>query len=167
MLVNIINGSATPSPFCNEASSSPHKLRQTSTQRYLSSSKAMHFLLLGATGRTGQHVVSELLSQGHTAVAPRAYLWQPHPSSWPHCRHWLATIENRHKKRSLHGAFSNTFCSDHHIEHSPQVRQPFRASGLTSSLPGRLVRQCLRGSGACRHLSHCSDVDSRCRGFMG
>ena len=29
----------------------------------------MHFLLLGATGRTGQHVVSELLSQGHTAVA--------------------------------------------------------------------------------------------------
>ena len=29
----------------------------------------MHFLLLGATGRTGQHVVSELLSKGHTAVA--------------------------------------------------------------------------------------------------
>jgi hypothetical protein len=29
----------------------------------------MHFLLLGATGRTGQHVVSEVLSQGHTAVA--------------------------------------------------------------------------------------------------
>jgi putative NADH-flavin reductase len=29
----------------------------------------MHFLLFGATGRTGQHVVSELLSQGHTAVA--------------------------------------------------------------------------------------------------
>lgn len=29
----------------------------------------MHFLLLGATGRTGQHVVSELLSQGHSAVA--------------------------------------------------------------------------------------------------
>ncbi|KAH6638688.1 NAD-dependent epimerase/dehydratase [Truncatella angustata] len=29
----------------------------------------MHFLLLGATGRTGQHVVSEILSQGHTAVA--------------------------------------------------------------------------------------------------
>ncbi|KAF7547650.1 hypothetical protein G7Z17_g7582 [Cylindrodendrum hubeiense] len=29
----------------------------------------MHFLLYGATGRTGQHVVSELLSQGHTAVA--------------------------------------------------------------------------------------------------
>ncbi|ORY08985.1 NAD-dependent epimerase/dehydratase [Clohesyomyces aquaticus] len=29
----------------------------------------MHFLLLGATGRTGQHVISELLSQGHTAVA--------------------------------------------------------------------------------------------------
>ncbi|KAK0120066.1 hypothetical protein ONS95_011479 [Cadophora gregata] len=28
----------------------------------------MHFLLLGATGRTGQHVVSEILSQGHTAV---------------------------------------------------------------------------------------------------
>lgn len=28
----------------------------------------MHFLLLGATGRTGKHVVSELLSQGHTAV---------------------------------------------------------------------------------------------------
>ena len=28
----------------------------------------MHFLLLGASGRTGQHVVSELLSQGHTAV---------------------------------------------------------------------------------------------------
>jgi uncharacterized protein YbjT (DUF2867 family) len=29
----------------------------------------MHFLLLGATGRTGKHVVTELLSQGHTAVA--------------------------------------------------------------------------------------------------
>jgi putative NADH-flavin reductase len=29
----------------------------------------MHFLLLGATGRTGQHVVTDLLSQGHTAVA--------------------------------------------------------------------------------------------------
>jgi nucleoside-diphosphate-sugar epimerase len=29
----------------------------------------MYFLLLGASGRTGQHVVSELLSQGHTAVA--------------------------------------------------------------------------------------------------
>ena len=29
----------------------------------------MHFLLLGATGRTGKHVVSELLSQSHTAVA--------------------------------------------------------------------------------------------------
>ena len=29
----------------------------------------MHFLLLGASGRTGQHVVSEVLSQGHTAVA--------------------------------------------------------------------------------------------------
>ncbi len=29
----------------------------------------MHFLLLGASGWTGQRVVSELLSQGHTAVA--------------------------------------------------------------------------------------------------
>ncbi|KAI0136405.1 hypothetical protein BJ170DRAFT_9350 [Xylariales sp. AK1849] len=29
----------------------------------------MHFLLLGASGRTGQHVVSKLLSQVHTAVA--------------------------------------------------------------------------------------------------
>ena len=29
----------------------------------------MHFLLLGASGRTGQHVISELLSQSHTAVA--------------------------------------------------------------------------------------------------
>ncbi|KAH0432944.1 nad-dependent epimerase dehydratase [Colletotrichum camelliae] len=29
----------------------------------------MHFLILGATGRTGKHVVSELSSQGHTAVA--------------------------------------------------------------------------------------------------
>ncbi|KAF5711397.1 NAD-dependent epimerase dehydratase [Fusarium globosum] len=29
----------------------------------------MHFLLLGATGRTGKYVVSELLSQHHTAVA--------------------------------------------------------------------------------------------------
>ena len=29
----------------------------------------MHFILFGASGRTGQHVVSELLSQGHTAVA--------------------------------------------------------------------------------------------------
>jgi uncharacterized protein YbjT (DUF2867 family) len=29
----------------------------------------MHFLLFGASGRTGKHVVTELLSQGHTAVA--------------------------------------------------------------------------------------------------
>lgn len=29
----------------------------------------MHFLLLGASGRTGQKVVAELLSHGHTAVA--------------------------------------------------------------------------------------------------
>ncbi|KAJ3497271.1 hypothetical protein NLG97_g2033 [Lecanicillium saksenae] len=29
----------------------------------------MHFLLFGASGRTGQKVVSELLSRGHTAVA--------------------------------------------------------------------------------------------------
>ena len=29
----------------------------------------MHFLVLGATGRTGLHVVSELLLQGHTVVA--------------------------------------------------------------------------------------------------
>jgi uncharacterized protein YbjT (DUF2867 family) len=29
----------------------------------------MHFLLLGASGQTGQHVVSELLSQCLTAVA--------------------------------------------------------------------------------------------------
>lgn len=29
----------------------------------------MHFLLLGASGRTGQHVVSTLLAQGHTATA--------------------------------------------------------------------------------------------------
>ncbi|CAI6094616.1 unnamed protein product [Clonostachys chloroleuca] len=29
----------------------------------------MHFLLLGATGRTGKCVVADLLSQGHTAVA--------------------------------------------------------------------------------------------------
>ena len=29
----------------------------------------MHFFLLGATGRTGQHVVSEILAHGHTAVA--------------------------------------------------------------------------------------------------
>src|SRR6478735_974897 len=32
-------------------------------------SSVMHFLLLGATGRTGKYVVSELLSQNHTAVA--------------------------------------------------------------------------------------------------
>lgn len=63
------NSSVTPSPLCNEAFSSPHKLRQTNTQRPLSLSNTMHFLLLGATGRTGNHVVSELLSQGHTAVA--------------------------------------------------------------------------------------------------
>jgi uncharacterized protein YbjT (DUF2867 family) len=68
-MVNFINGSAIPSPFCDEASSSSHKLKRTKTRRYLSLLKTMHFLLLGASGRTGQHVVSELLSQGHTAVA--------------------------------------------------------------------------------------------------
>ena len=35
----------------------------------VSFSDTMHFLLLGATGRTGKHVVSQLLSQGHTAIA--------------------------------------------------------------------------------------------------
>ena len=68
-LVNFINGSVTLSPFGNVACSSPYKLKQTITQRHLSLSKATHFLLLGASGRTGQHVVSELLSQDHTAVA--------------------------------------------------------------------------------------------------
>ena len=68
-LVNFINGSTTRSPFCNEGSSSPHKHKQTSTQQHLSSLKAMHFLLLGGSGWTGQHVVSEILSQSHTAVA--------------------------------------------------------------------------------------------------
>lgn len=47
----------------------PAVLKQASPQEHLSSSKTMHFFLLGATGRTGQHVVSELLSHGHTAVA--------------------------------------------------------------------------------------------------
>lgn len=67
--VNFINRSTSPSPFCNETSSFPYQLKQRGTPRHLSSSKAMHFLLLGASGRTGQHVVSEILSQGHTAVA--------------------------------------------------------------------------------------------------
>ncbi|MCJ1307326.1 hypothetical protein MMC25_000972 [Agyrium rufum] len=66
---NFINVPATPSPFSNKVSYSPHKLKQKITQRHHSSSKVMHFLLLGASGRTGQHVVTELLSQGHTAVA--------------------------------------------------------------------------------------------------
>jgi hypothetical protein len=68
-LVSFINGLATRSPFCSEDSWSSHKLKHTSTQRHLLSLKAMHLLLLGASGRTGQHVVSELLSLGHTAVA--------------------------------------------------------------------------------------------------
>jgi uncharacterized protein YbjT (DUF2867 family) len=50
------------------APSSSHILQYTRKHKSPSSSN-MHFLLLGATGRTGQHVVSELLSQGHTAVA--------------------------------------------------------------------------------------------------
>jgi uncharacterized protein YbjT (DUF2867 family) len=40
----------------------------------------MHLLLLGATGRTGQYVLSELLSQGHTVVA----LIRPTASLTPH-----------------------------------------------------------------------------------
>jgi len=41
----------------------------------------MHFLLLGATGRTGKHVLSELLSQNHTATAlVRTNTLTPHPS---------------------------------------------------------------------------------------
>ncbi|KAJ4114768.1 hypothetical protein NW768_011322 [Fusarium equiseti] len=40
----------------------------------------MHFLLLGATGRTGKHVLSELLSQNHTATAlVRTNTLTPHP----------------------------------------------------------------------------------------
>src|SRR5687768_16269650 len=41
----------------------------------------MHFLLLGATGRTGRHVVTQLLSQGHTATAlvRDASSLSPHP----------------------------------------------------------------------------------------
>jgi putative NADH-flavin reductase len=55
--------------------SHPFKLSQTwattiPTQHLLSSIlDIMHFLLLGASGRTGEHVVSEVLSRGHTAVA--------------------------------------------------------------------------------------------------
>lgn len=62
------NGAATLSPFRNEASSSP----TSSSRRVFNGTllKAMLFLLLlGATGRTGHHVVSELVSQCHTAVA--------------------------------------------------------------------------------------------------
>lgn len=68
-LIKLINRCLALSPFCDEATSSSHNLKQTSTERHLSSSETMHFLLFGASGRTGQHVVSELLSQGHTAVA--------------------------------------------------------------------------------------------------
>lgn len=126
----------------------------------------MHFLLLGASGRTGQHVVSELLSQGHTAVA----LVRTSGSLTPRPGLTIVTgspLSKSDIRSALLAAPPYTFCSDPDIEHSPQVRQPSRGSDLTSSLPGRLVRQCLRGSGACRLLSRCSDVDSRCRGFMG
>lgn len=60
-----------PLAFRNKLSSSAQaQAYQHSTATPASLSiNAMHFLLLGATGRTGKHVVSELLSQGHTAVA--------------------------------------------------------------------------------------------------
>ncbi|KAL2069623.1 hypothetical protein VTL71DRAFT_14302 [Oculimacula yallundae] len=45
------------------------RVTQQRLQQQALSLRTMHFLLLGASGRTGQHVVSELLSQGHTAVA--------------------------------------------------------------------------------------------------
>ncbi|KAL5318710.1 hypothetical protein ACEPPN_013774 [Leptodophora sp. 'Broadleaf-Isolate-01'] len=50
----------SPQTFTNEYSTAPLSIFSTET---------MHFLLLGASGRTGQHVVSEILSQGHTATA--------------------------------------------------------------------------------------------------
>lgn len=56
------------------------EVRQSSLLRYKclprnrsihnSTNITMHFVLLGATGRTGKHVLRELLAQGHTAVAP-------------------------------------------------------------------------------------------------
>jgi putative NADH-flavin reductase len=96
----------------------------------------MHFLLLGASGWTGQHVVSELLSQGHTAVA-LVHLWQPHPSSWPHHRHWLATIEIRLHSALLAAPLSPSAA----IITLNIVRKsdnPFAAQ-ITSSLPSRLA----------------------------
>lgn len=61
----------TCNPIAPERKTSP-PLSPSLNRRILmdiSSSTTMHFLLLGASGRTGQHVVSELLAQDHTAVA--------------------------------------------------------------------------------------------------
>lgn len=52
--------------------SSTHHTRHCNRQideHHLTTFTIMHFLLLGATGRTGQHVVSYLLASGHTATA--------------------------------------------------------------------------------------------------
>lgn len=80
--------------------------------------------------------------------SPCALLWQPHPSSWLHGRHWLATIEVRHEKRSLRGAFSNAFCSDHYIERSLRVHSPFAPQ---VSLPRLLLDSC---ANVCEALEH-------------
>jgi nucleoside-diphosphate-sugar epimerase len=56
-------------PHCTLGSESLLLSKDLSRYNYLSSPETMHFLVFGASGRTGQHVVSELLSQGHIATA--------------------------------------------------------------------------------------------------
>lgn len=132
------NGFTTTSPFCNEASSSPYELEQTA-QRHLSSSKAMHFLLLGASGQTGQHVVSELLSQGHTAVA----LVRTSGSLAPRPGLTIVTGSPLSKSNIRSALLATPLSPSAAIITLNTVRKsdsPFSGSDLTSSLPGRLVR---------------------------
>ena len=68
-LLDFVNRSAISSRYCFKPLRLPIRSIRRLTQQHLSSSKTMHFLLLGANGRTSQHVVFESLSRGHTAVA--------------------------------------------------------------------------------------------------
>jgi putative NADH-flavin reductase len=99
----------------------------------------MHFLLLGASGQTGQHVVSELLSQGHTAVA----LVRTSGSLAPRPGLTIVTGSPLSKSNIRSALLATPLSPSAAIITLNTVRKsdsPFSGSDLTSSLPGRLVR---------------------------
>ncbi|UNI25012.1 hypothetical protein JDV02_010720 [Purpureocillium takamizusanense] len=67
--IDVLKSAFVPSQESPGLGLAKHNLGLIYTHTPSSRIDKMHILLLGATGRTGKHVVSQLLSQGHTIVA--------------------------------------------------------------------------------------------------